>query len=436
MALPMVAIVGRPNVGKSTLFNRLSATKQAIVEETAGVTRDRNYTRTEWRGIEFTLVDTGGIEVAGEEPLIRAIRDQAIEAIEESDLIVFLVDGHSGPTADDAEVAAILRRSRKKVLLVVNKADDPARDDYGYPFFQLGLGESIPVSASQGLGTGDLLDLMVAALPEMEEEERDEHELSVAIVGRPNAGKSSLLNRLLGFERATVGDTPGTTRDAIDTVLTHGGKTYRLIDTAGLRKNSKLSGAIEYYGTLRAIRAIEAADVAVLVVDGEVGITDQDQRIAALAAEKGCGVIFFLNKWDVVDEEAAAEISGQMLRKLQFVDYALVLKGSALTGKGPGRLFAAVETVAESLKAQIPTSQLNKLLAKLRQGHLPSKRGKTLKLKYVTQVAVSPPAFLFFVNDPRLVDNAYRRYVEKAFRKEFDLRGTPLRLYFKRGKED
>ncbi len=433
MARPIAAIVGRPNVGKSTLVNRLAGGRRAIVDETPGVTRDRNYIEADWNGREFILIDTGGIDLADHEPMASAIKDQALAAVAEADLIVFVVDGQTGPVGPDEEIAGILRESRKQVLLVVNKVDDPHDNAPVFPFFALGLGEPFPVSATHGLMTGDLLDELVDKLPVLVVTEVGNEELQAVIVGRPNAGKSSLFNRLIGAERAVVSERPGTTRDAIDTVVEVGDKSYRFIDTAGLRKMTRLSGSLEYYGILRAHRALESASAAVLVIDSEVGVTYQDQRVARLAADKRCALVITLNKWDLVDTEQAEEIQRDLVAKLGFVDYAIVIKTCALTGKGLQKLFPALDQVSASFRSKVSTSGLNKFLLELRQAHLPSRKGKSLKLKYITQLDTCPPVFLIFVNDPRMADDAYRRFLDKRFRERFELTGTPLVFRFRRG---
>ena len=434
MTKPLVAIVGRPNVGKSTLINRLAAGRPAIVDSIAGVTRDRNYIETDWRGSEFILIDTGGIEVADERPLQQAIKDQAFAAITEADLIILLVDGQTGPVTGDDDVAAILRRAKKPVLLVANKVDIPANEAPRFLFYKLGLGEPRLISAAHGLGVGDLLDEVVEALPPAIIMEQSA-EPRIAIVGRPNVGKSSILNRLVGEERSVVSEVPGTTRDAVDSVVEHDGKRYRFIDTAGLRKVSKLSGALEYYGTLRAVRALERAEIALIVIDAAEGVTEQDQKIAALTEEKHCAAIILLNKWDIVTEnETADDVEGAVGRKLHFISWALVLKTSALTGRGAVKIYPAVETALKHFRAEIPTPALNRFIVELRQGHQPSKAGKTLKLKYITQLRTEPPTFLFFVNDTKIVDNAYRRYLDKRFRERFGLAGTPINFVFRKEK--
>lgn len=433
MSKPLAAIVGRPNVGKSTLVNRLGATRQAIVDMTAGVTRDRNYFETDWRGREFVLVDTGGLEPGGQEQMIQAIKAQALAAIEEADLILFVVDGQSGLTAADEEVAEILRKTSKPLLLVVNKVDNPANEAAIIPFYGLGLGDPVPVSASHGLMTGDLLDMVVERLPETPPEDVDTEHVKIAIVGRPNAGKSSVFNRIIGAERAVVSEIPGTTRDAIDTMVAVGDHQYRFVDTAGLRRIAKLSGNLEYYGTLRAIKALEDAAVAMLVVDCSVGVTDQDQRIARLAEENHCALIILLNKWDLVDDEEAEAVEYDVAHKLNFVEYAIVLKTSAQTGVGIKRAIAAIDQVHESFNRHLPTSAVNKFLVGLRTQHVPTRKGKALKLKYMTQLKERPPTFLIFVNDPQIVDNAYKRFFDKKFRGAFDLTGTPVNYFFRKG---
>jgi ribosome-associated GTPase EngA len=433
MALAMVAIVGRPNVGKSTLVNRLAGASEAIVHETSGVTRDRSYHRTGWNGRDFMLVDTGGIEAATADAFGASIRDQAYLAADEADVIVLMVDSRTGPVGDDEEVAAHLKRSGKPVLLTVNKLDEPAREEAMHEFWALGLGEPYPVSALHGHGTGDLLDAIVEALPEPEEHVEDEA-VDVAIVGRPNAGKSSLLNALVGGERAIVSDVAGTTRDAIDTLVRSGERAYRLIDTAGLRRRAQIDQAVEYYGFVRAMRALDRAEVALLVIDCEIGITTQDQRIASFAAEKGCALALLLNKWDLVQtEDQRADLEYDLAEKMGFVGYAPVLRISATTRRGVDRVFELVDTVEGSYSATLTTKQLNNLIADIRgTGHTVSRADKTLRLKYATQTRTRPPGITFFVNHPKLVDPTYQRYLENRVREWFPLTGTPLVLRFRR----
>jgi GTP-binding protein len=432
MALPIVAVVGRPNVGKSTFVNRLAATHDAIVFETSGVTRDRSYHRADWAGREFVLIDTGGIEFGTGDAFGESIRTQALMAAEEADVVVFLVDGRTGVAPGDEEVSRILQKSAKPVFLVVNKLDNPTADDTIHDFWPLGLGDPRPVSALHGHGSGDLLDDIVAVLPEAEQEP-ESSEIGVAVIGRPNSGKSSLFNRLVGADRAIVSEVAGTTRDAIDTVVERDGTHYRLVDTAGLRRKSQIDESVEYYSLVRAMRAIDRADVALLVVDASVGVTDGDQRVAALAEERGCAMAVLLNKWDLLpDDESRERVEDQVPRQLGFVGFAPVLRISALTGRGTHRIFELVDTVYESYERRISTPQLNKFLTELRQvGHTVSKGGKHLRINYATQTRERPPGFTFFANHPKLADENFQRYLENRLRERFDFTGTPILLKFR-----
>ncbi len=433
MTLPIVAVVGRPNVGKSTFVNRMIQAQNAIVHSQSGVTRDRSYHSTEWNGREFMLVDTGGIEFRTEDAFGDSIRQQAVVAADEADLVVFLVDGSVGPAPGDEEVAALLRRHKTPVFLAVNKLDTPGREEAIHEFWNLGLGQPWPVSALHGHGSGDLLDALVAALPPMGEEEPDDNSIGVAIIGKPNAGKSSLYNKLLGHERAIVSEVAGTTRDAIDTVLHHDDIAFRLVDTAGLRRKSQIEESVEYYGFVRAMRAIDRADVAVLVIDAATGVTDQDQRVARFAAERGCGMVIALNKWDLIETpEAKIELVERLPEKLGFVGFAPVVRVSALKGSGVHKLLPLVASVYDSYAQTISTSKLNAMLTDLRAtGHTVSKGGKMLRLQYVTQTGQKPPVFTFFANHPRMVDTNFERYMENRLRESFDLVGTPVRLKFR-----
>ncbi|MHB8761415.1 MAG: ribosome biogenesis GTPase Der [Coriobacteriia bacterium] len=433
MTLPIVAVVGRPNVGKSTFVNRIIQTQNAIVHQQSGVTRDRSYHRADWNGREFMLVDTGGIEFATDDAFGSSIRQQAEVAAAEADLVIFLVDGSVGIAPGDQEVANLLRRHKTPVFLVVNKLDTPGREEAAHEFWALGLDTPWPVSATHGHGTGDLLDALVDALPESAAEEGGADEIGVAIIGKPNAGKSSLYNRLLGEERAIVSDVAGTTRDAIDTLLDHGEQHFRLVDTAGLRRKSQIDESVEYYGFVRAMRAIDRADVAVLVIDAETGVTDQDQRVARFAEDRGCGIVVALNKWDLLaSPEAKTEIVARLPEKLGFISYAPVVRVSALTGTGVHKVLPMVSSVYTSCTRQIPTNKLNSLLTELRAtGHTISKGGRILRLQYVTQTGTKPPVFTFFANHPRMVDPNYERYLENRLRESFDLVGTPVRLRFR-----
>ena len=438
MALPIVAVVGRPNVGKSTFVNRIAEADEAIVHEMRGVTRDRSYHKADWNGIEFKLIDTGGIEMGTEDQFQGSIRSQAFEATNEADVIVFIVDGKTGINADDEEVARILRKTTKPVLLAVNKLDTPNKLDELWEFYQLGLGDPFPISATHGHGTGDLLDEVVDHLRKVdcsfEDEEDDEDIINVAIIGRPNAGKSSLTNRLTNNDRSIVSDVAGTTRDAIDTVVVHDGKKYRIVDTAGLRRKSQIDEDVEYYGFVRAMRAIDRADVALLVIDGSIGLTDQDQRVAGFAAERGCAMIIVLNKWDLAEgPEAKAEVRERIEDRMTFVGYAPVVATCALTGKKVDRIWDAVDKAYAGFSQTISTNKLNSWLSSIREtGHTVSQGKAVLRMKYVTQTGTCPPHFTVFVNRPDLVTDNYERFLENRLRKTFDLEGTPIRLKFKK----
>ncbi|MCI8451988.1 MAG: ribosome biogenesis GTPase Der [Eggerthellaceae bacterium] len=435
MALPIVAVVGRPNVGKSTLVNRIAQVDEAIVHEMRGVTRDRSYHTADWNGVDFTLIDTGGIEMGGDDAFQGSITAQAFEATREADVIIFLVDGRTGINADDEEVARILRRSSKPIFLAVNKMDNPAREDGLWEFYQLGLGDPWPVSAMHGHGTGDILDEVVAELRKLDLEPHEEvPAINVALIGRPNAGKSSLTNKLTNNERSIVSDVAGTTRDAIDTMVEHDGELYRIVDTAGLRRKSQIDQDVEYYGFVRAMRAIDRADVALLVVDASIGLTNEDQRVAGYAAERGCAMVIVLNKWDLVEgPEAKADIRERIEDRMTFVGYAPVVAICALTGKKVDRIWSLIDEAYANYAKTIPTAQLNSFLSGIREsGHTISKGKAILRMKYVTQTSTCPPQFTFFCNRPDIVDDNYERYLENRLREAFDLTGTPIRLKFKK----
>ena len=435
MALPIVAVVGRPNVGKSTLVNRIAQVDEAIVHEMRGVTRDRSYHTADWNGVDFTLIDTGGIEMGGDDAFQGSITAQAFEATREADVIIFLVDGRTGINADDEEVARILRRSSKPIFLAVNKMDNPAREDGLWEFYQLGLGDPWPVSAMHGHGTGDILDEVVAELRKLDLEPHEEvPAINVALIGRPNAGKSSLTNKLTNNERSIVSDVAGTTRDAIDTMVEHDGELYRIVDTAGLRRKSQIDEDVEYYGFVRAMRAIDRADVALLVVDASIGLTNEDQRVAGYAAERGCAMVIVLNKWDLVEgPEAKADIRERIEDRMTFVGYAPVVAICALTGKKVDRIWSLIDEAYANYAKTIPTAQLNSFLSGIHEsGHTISKGKAILRMKYVTQTSTCPPQFTFFCNRPDIVDDNYERYLENRLREAFDLTGTPIRLKFKK----
>ncbi len=433
---PIVAVVGRPNVGKSTLVNRLAQTQDAIVHESRGVTRDRSYHDADWNGRTFTLVDTGGIEpMKSDDVFATSIRDQALAAAEEADAILFVVDGSVGVTEEDETVARLLKRVKKPTFLLVNKLDNPEREEERlWEFYSLGVGDPRPISAVHGHGTGDLLDEVVAVLPEeVEEDDPYGDLLSIAIIGRPNAGKSSLFNKVIGSDRSIVSDVAGTTRDAIDTIIERDGVHYRLVDTAGIRKKSTVYENIEYYSMVRGLRAIDRADVALLVVDSSIGVTEQDQKVAGLAIERGCALIVLLNKWDLLkDDRAREQVMETVARRLTMAPWAPQLRISALTGRSVEKIWNLVEKAAASRAAKVSTSRLNQFLTELREfGHTIVDGKRRLRMHYVTQTGVKPPTFTFFVNHADMVDDTYRRYIENRMRGAFDFEGTPIRLRFR-----
>ena len=439
MPKPVVAVVGRPNVGKSTLVNRIAVSRDAIVHESRGVTRDRSYHEADWNGREFTLIDTGGIEsVKSKDVFAPRIREQALMACEEADVIVFVVDGRTGVTDEDEEVARIVRRTDKPVFLVVNKKDDPATEQDGlWDFYALGVGEPRPLSAGHGHGTGDLLDDIVAAFPEEEAEEPEDDVLSLAIIGRPNVGKSSLANRLANKKRSIVSDVAGTTRDAIDTMIEWQGQTIRLVDTAGMRKKSQVHEDVEYYSLVRGLQAIERADVCLLVVDATVGVTEQDQKVAGMAIDRGRALVLVLNKWDLVEtEQQRDEIVSSIDKRLAFAPWIPSVNVSALTGRATDKVLQLAVRAAEAHSSQLRTTELNDFLAQIREGgHTRSERGRRLKIRYATQTGTEPPVISFWCNAPDLVDDNFERFLENRLRQRFDLTGTPVRLKFRRSTE-
>jgi GTP-binding protein len=433
-----VAVVGRPNVGKSALFNRLIGQRLAIVEDTPGVTRDRLYALGEWRGRTFTFVDTGGIDTDSDptDPIASGTRAQAEMAARDADVIVFVVDGIAGRTALDEEVAAILRRTRRPVLLVANKVESTRAEQSTYAeFASLGFGPPIPVSAIHGEGTGDLLDAIVTALPPEGEAAEASTELSIALIGQPNVGKSSLLNALLGEERAIVSDVPGTTRDAIDTILEFGEHRIRLIDTAGVRKRATHHGPIEYYSSLRSLKAIARCDIAILLIDAMRGPLNADRRLAGIALEERKGLIIVGNKWDLVREQgefSQGELANEIHAQMQFTSFAPVTFLSALTKRRLGSLMPVVLRVAANLDRRIPTAQLNSVVRDAVLAHPPPiAKDKPLRIYYCAQPAVHPPLFIFHCNDPDLVHSSYKRFIENTLRANFDFEGVPLTLEFR-----
>jgi GTP-binding protein len=425
------AIVGFPNVGKSTLVNRLTATRAAVVHELPGVTRDRKEIVCEWRGRRFLLVDTGGVDLADRSPITRQIAEQARTAIEEADLVLFLVDAKAGVTPGDEEVAELLRVSGRPVLLVANKVDDPAGTDQIHELYRLGLGDPVPISSLHGYGTGDLLDALLERLPGTSRRpEVPEDAIRVAILGRPNVGKSSLLNALVGQERVIVSEVPGTTRDSIDTVLQRGDRTFLLVDTAGIRRKRRQRQGIEYYSELRALQAAERADVALVLVDASEGLVDQDLAVADLARKAQCATLVVLSKWDA----AAVEIEDVRERlEVRLRQRPAIVTASAKTGRGLVRIFERIESLFEKYTSRIGTGELNRFLQELRAAREPpSRRGRRLNLLYGTQTSVRPPRFRFFVNDPGLVTRDYAYWVENRLRDRFDIQGIPVSIDFVR----
>ena len=440
MSKPLVAIVGRPNVGKSTLFNKLIGRRLSIVEDTPGVTRDRIYADAEWLTHSFTLIDTGGIEPASEDIIAVQMRRQAELAIETADVIVFLVDGREGMTAADEEVATMLRKSNKPVVLAVNKLDAPKYNDAIYEFYALGLGDPIIISAGQGLGLGDMLDEVCAHFPE-ETAEEGEHPLNIAVVGKPNVGKSSLVNAILGEARCIVSNIPGTTRDAVDTPFTVDGEPFVLVDTAGIRrKRSVEDETIERYSVIRSLAAVRRADVVLIVVDAEQGLSEQDVKIAGYVHEEGKPSVLVVNKWDLIEKDTNTmnQFKKDMQVDLAFMDYVPFLFISAKTGQRVNKLLsAAKESYAQSVR-RITTGTLNDIVNEaISMTEPPAMSGKRLKIYYATEVSVQPPTFVIFVNEESLVHFSYKRYMENYFRKTFGFQGTPIKIIFRnRGKEE
>jgi GTP-binding protein len=423
-----VAVVGFPNVGKSTLVNRLTGSRAAVVHETSGVTRDRKQVVGEWNGKRFRIIDTGGVDIADSSPLTRSIAAQARAGIEEADLVLFVVDARAGVTPGDEEVAEILRRSRKPVLLIANKIDDPAQESLALDLHRLGLGEPFPVSALHGHGSGDLLDVIVGRLPGEGHEEISDDAIRVAILGRPNVGKSSLLNAILGDERVIVSEQPGTTRDAIDTVFQRGDRTFVFVDTAGIRRKRKHRQGIEYYSELRAREAAERADVALVLVDTSEGLVDQDLAVADIARRAQDSTLIVLSKWDATSvgiEDVRPELERRLRQRPPHVAV------SSKTGRGIERLLDGIEKLYTKRTARIPTAELNRFLAELREARQPpSRNGRRLNLLYGTQVSTRPPRFRLSVNDPSLITRDYGYWVENQFRDRFDLEGTPVTIDF------
>ncbi|KSU85594.1 GTP-binding protein [Fictibacillus enclensis] len=430
MQKPVLAIVGRPNVGKSTIFNRIVGDRVSIVEDMPGVTRDRIYSSAEWLNREFNIIDTGGIEI-GDEPLLHQMRQQAEIAIDEADVILFLVDGKEGVTAADEEVAKLLYRSKKPVVLGVNKIDNPERKELIYDFYSLGMGEPYPLSGSHGIGLGDMLDAVFSHFPQQPEGEEDEETIRFCLIGRPNVGKSSLVNSILGKERVIVSDIAGTTRDAIDSEFTREGQKYTIIDTAGMRKRGKVYEYTEKYSVLRALKAIDRADVVCVVLNAEEGIIEQDKKVAGFAHEAGKAVLIIVNKWDAIekDDKTLREFEQKIRDHFLYLSYAPILFVSAKTKQRLHALYPLINQVAENHALRIQTNVLNDVIMDaVAMNPTPTDNGKRLKINYATQVATKPPTIALFVNDPELLHFSYRRFLENRVRETFGFIGTPIRI--------
>ncbi len=439
MSKPVVAVVGRPNVGKSTLFNALAGSRISIVEDTPGVTRDRIYADVSWLNYQFTLIDTGGIEPESDDLILSRMREQAETAILTADVILFLTDVRQGLVDADFKVADMLRRSHRPIILVVNKVDhfEKFMPDV-YEFYNLGLGDPVPISAASMLGLGDMLDLVVAQFdPEALEEEEDDRP-KIAVIGKPNVGKSSLINKLLGEERVIVSPIAGTTRDAIDTAVKRNGQEYVFIDTAGLRRKSKVKEELERYSVIRTVTAVERCDVAVLLIDAEEGVTEQDAKIAGIAHERGKGMIIAVNKWDLIekDNHTMKEFTDKIWQKLSYMPYAQLMFISAKTGQRLHKLFDVIDAVIANTTLRIQTGVLNEILMEATaMKQPPSDKGKRLRIYYITQVSVKPPTFVMFINDKKLTHFSYTRYIENQIRQTFGFAGTPIRFIYRERKE-
>lgn len=432
MSKPVLAIVGRPNVGKSTFFNRMAGKRLAIVEDTPGVTRDRIYAEAEWQGTDFAMIDTGGIEPSSKDVILSQMREQAQIAMDMADVILFMTDGKEGLTTADREVAMMLRRTGKPVILTVNKVDKGYSDDL-YDFYELGLGEPYPISSANILGFGELLDKICGEFPEGSGEEEEET-VKVAVIGKPNVGKSSLINRILGENRVIVSPIAGTTRDSIDTPFEKDGKKYILIDTAGIRRKSKVNEDIERYSVIRAVAAIERCDVCILMIDAQEGVTEQDKKIAGVAHEAGKGIITAVNKWDLIEKDGGTMNSFRkdIENQMQFMSYAPTVFISVLTGQRVDQILTMAQNVAENCALRVPTGQLNNLIidaTMMKQP--PSDKGRRLKIYYVTQIGVKPPLFAFQVNDRELMHFSYSRYLENKIREGYGFEGTSIKFVFR-----
>ncbi|PHS36483.1 MAG: ribosome biogenesis GTPase Der [Alkaliphilus sp.] len=439
MSKPIVAVVGRPNVGKSTFFNRIAGKRISIVEDTPGVTRDRIYTEVEWLNHNFILIDTGGIEPMSEDKILIQMRLQAEIAIETADVIVFMVDGRDGLTSTDREVSTMLRKSKKPVILVVNKVDTKEPSEFFYEFYELAMGDPIEISSALALNLGDLLDSIVDYFPEKHEEDDNDETIKVAIIGKPNVGKSSILNKILGENRVIVSEVAGTTRDAIDTPFTDGEDEYILIDTAGLRRRCKIKENIERYSTIRSITAIERADVCLLIIDATEGVTEQDKKIAGYSHENGKAIVIVVNKWDLIkkDTKTMKEFTKNFRNDLAYLEYAPLIFISALTGQRLNKLLEVTKFVANQNSMRVATGTLNEVIGEATLlNQPPSDKGKRLRIYYTTQVSVKPPTFILFINDKKLMHFSYQRYLENKIRENFGFEGTPLRFILREKKGD
>lgn len=428
---PIVAVVGRPNVGKSTLFNKLAGRRVSIVKDTPGVTRDRIYADASWLDKEYLVVDTGGIEPDTSDILLQSMRSQAQLAIDTADVIIFVTDAKSGMTDADVEVANMLRKSHKPVVVAVNKLDNMLDITAMYEFYSLGLGDPMPISAEQGQGIGDLLDEVVKYFPEKAEGEEESELLKLAVIGKPNVGKSSLINKLLGEDRVIVSDIAGTTRDSIDAVVTNRGRQYLFIDTAGIRRQSRVNEDIERVSVIRAVASVERCDIAIVMIDAETGVTEQDAKIAGLAHEKGKGVVLAVNKWDAIekDDKTIYKFSRQLDETLSFIPYAEKVFISAKTGLRIDKLFDSILLTEENQNKRVPTGVLNDVLYEaMSLNQPPSDKGRRLKIYYMTQIGVKPPTFVIFVNDKKLMHYSYTRYIENQIRENFGFNGTPVQF--------
>ncbi|OGP93103.1 MAG: ribosome biogenesis GTPase Der [Deltaproteobacteria bacterium RBG_16_48_10] len=436
---PIVAIVGRPNVGKSTLFNRIAGGRKAIVFDEPGVTRDRNYADVEWVDTLFTLIDTGGFEPVSKDRIFAQMAEQCQLAMDEADVILFLMDGREGLTPSDKEIANLLRRQGKPVFYVVNKIDGPQREEKVYEFYGLGIDPIYSISAEQRYGVDELIDDVVKGLPKWAEEPRDEKATKVSVIGRPNVGKSSLINRLLGYKRVLVDEVPGTTRDAIDTPIERDGKRYILIDTAGIRRKSRISLKLEKYSIVEALRTIDRSDVVLLILDSIEGVTDQDARIGGVIQEKGKGCILVVNKWDLVEKDSKTlkEFEKKVYEDLKYLSYAPTLFISALTGQRIGKVLDLVDQVAEETRKRISTGSLNRYFGQwVERLQPPLYKNRRVKLNYITQVYVAPPTFLIYTNLPEGIHFSYQRYLINQLREAFLFEGVPIRLYFRKKRKE